>query len=65
MIVTGGVDSSVMEMLIDAEKAFDRVALDFLKYVLRRVGFGPIFQQWIKLLYRNQTTRIIYAGHNG
>lgn len=38
---------------LDQEKAFDRVEWSFMLAILQRMNFGPMFQQWISLLYTN------------
>ena len=44
---------------IDQEKAFDRVSHSWLLKVLENYNFGPKFIQWIRLLYKNQTSHIL------
>lgn len=39
---------------LDAKKAFDRLEWSFLKELLRRKNFGPVFLQWVNLLYDKQ-----------
>ena len=38
-------------LLIDQEKAFDKVSHHFLQKVLETLGFGPGLRRWIELLY--------------
>lgn len=47
---------------IDQHKAFDKVCLDFLFKVLRRIRFGPYFRSWVNILYSNITSRISVNG---
>jgi hypothetical protein len=47
---------------LDFEKAFDRVEHGFLFSILERFGFGKIFQDWIKILYKNVMTRVKCNG---
>lgn len=48
---------------LDQEKAFDRVSHSFLEATLRRMGFGPVFRAWVRLLYRKVFSRIGINGH--
>ncbi len=47
---------------LDQEKAFDRVDHGFLMRTLAKLGFGPIFYQWVSLFYNNVFSRIICNG---
>ena len=47
---------------LDQEKAFDRLDRTFLMNTLRRFGFGPSFQRWIRALYFNASMKIIVNG---
>lgn len=40
----------------DAEKAFDRLQWDFMQAVLAKMDFGPVFLEWINIIYSNQGT---------
>ena len=44
---------------LDQEKAFDRVDRSFLSNVLKRFGFGPVFQRWISTLYDSARMKIL------
>ena len=44
---------------LDQVKAFDRVAHDFLFKILEKSNFGPNFQRWIKILYKNPQSKLI------
>ena len=39
-------------LAIDFEKAFDSLNHEFLYQVLRKMGFGSNFRQWIRTFYR-------------
>ena len=43
-------------LAIDFEKAFDSLNHEFLYQVLRKMGFGPNFRQWIRTFHRNLST---------
>lgn len=36
---------------LDADKAFDRVSWSYLIFTLKEFGFGPVFQNIVKLIY--------------
>ena len=48
---------------LDQEKAFDRVDHDFLMRTLAKLGFGPVFCQWVALFYNKVFSRIICNGN--
>ena len=54
-------DDSVI-MLLDQEKAFDRVEWDWLFKVLHRFNFGEKFIGWFKTMYQNAKSAIMTNG---
>jgi hypothetical protein len=49
-------------LLLDFEKAFDRIEWGFLFQTLRRLGFGST---WIKALYKGATSAVKTNGESG
>jgi hypothetical protein len=50
---------------LDNEKAFDRLEWDFLFMSLNHLGFGPNFIKWVRILYRNISSRYIVNNYVG
>ena len=48
---------------LDIKKAFDSISHDYIWKVLDAYGFGPQFQQWLKLLYKDIDAKVIVHGH--
>jgi hypothetical protein len=44
-------------MLLDMEKAFDRVSCEFTKRGLEALGFGEKFRRWIGMMYTARRNR--------
>ncbi len=51
-------------VLIDQEKAFDRIEHNYIEKVLEKFGFGEKFRTWTKILYNEITARIQVNGAN-
>ncbi len=49
-------------LALDFNKAFDRVEHQFMFNVLKKVGFGNRFIQWVKLLYSKATGKVKCNG---
>ena len=49
-------------LAIDFEKTFDSVSRDFLQKALSSFGFGPSFQNWIKVMYTNTVSCVLNDG---
>ena len=47
---------------VDIEKAFDFLDHEFLLVVLKKIGFGNCFIDWIKILLTNQESCVINGG---
>jgi hypothetical protein len=54
-------DESIL--LIDQEKAFDRVEFEWLFQVLKTFGFGRNFITWLKIMYKSMKSCIITNGY--
>ena len=55
-------DETGILLIIDQEKAFDRIDRTFLSNVLARFGFGQSFCRWISTLYCNATMKVLVNG---
>ena len=55
----------LMVAALDQAKAFDRVDWDFLFKVLGKMGFGPRFIEWLRVLYRGVGSSVSINGHLG
>ena len=47
---------------LDYFKAYDRVLVSFLLLVMNKMGFGPKFCNWIKMLHDDAKTKFILSG---
>ncbi len=54
--ITGGV------LLLDQFKAFDLVNWDYMMICLTHYGFGPVFQKWMKILYKDLRSQVTFNG---
>jgi len=64
--VPWGVGSaSLVLLLLDFEKAFDRIEWDFLFKALDKLGFSPTWVRWVASLYRDATSAIKVNGVAG
>ena len=60
--MTNKTDETGILVPLDQEKAFDRVDHEFLMRTLAKLGFRPVFCQWVSLFYNNVFSRIISNG---
>lgn len=49
-------------IMVDQEKAFDRISHSFLLKVLKQFGFGYNFIRWIDIIYKGATSRVKVNG---
>ena len=61
-VIENGIDENSCFLLIDQEKAFDRVETKWLFNVLEGFGFGQNFIKWIRILYKYAQSAIITNG---
>jgi len=52
-------------LLLDFEKAFDRIEWDFLFKTLKTLGFSDVWVRWVKLLYKSASSAIKVNGTTG
>ena len=62
-VIENGMDDDSCILLLDQEKAFDRVDIDWMFLVLKRMGFGDYFIGWLRILYKNANSAIITNGY--
>merc|ERR1712240_421701 len=56
------IKSEACVLTLDFFKAYDRVLLDFLVRVMKRMNFGDLFTAWIEMLHEGARTRFILSG---
>ena len=61
---TSDVDVPAALLSLDQEKAFDRVDWDFMFSTFSRMGFGPSFIRWLRLLYTNIRSCVLVNGYS-
>ena len=61
--VLENMDDDNLILLIDQEKAFDRVEWEWMFYVLKKCNFGEYFINWVKILYKNMKSAILTNGY--
>ena len=54
-----------MVLLLDFEKAYDRVDWDFLEATMLRMGFPWPWIQGVAALYRSAHSQVLLAGDRG
>jgi hypothetical protein len=50
-----------MLLMIDFEKTFDTLSLNFIKNTLSFFNFGPMFKQWISLFTKEVKKKQLYS----
>ena len=48
---------------LDFRKAFDCLSTPFLFQTLKKMGFGPYFLQWVRVILNNRTATVKNGGH--
>ena len=56
---------SLAILLLDFEKAYDKVDWDFLEAVLLRLGFPSAWIKGVSALYRHASSSVLFSGGNG
>ena len=49
-------------LALDFQKAFDTISKNYMLSAFKKFGFGPDLQQWVKVLFANTRSSIIYNG---
>jgi len=47
---------------LDIHKAFDTVSWSYLLEVLQALGFGPRWREWVSILFRMMSSRVLLNG---
>lgn len=55
-------DSPHFLLSLDAEKAFDTIHWSFMRRTLEKFGFGPVFREWLALLYTAPEAKVPVNG---
>lgn len=56
-------DEEAYALFLDFQKAFDRVNWEYLFRLLARMGFGPNFIGWVRLLYTKPQAHLLLNGN--
>ncbi len=56
-------DDDEVVLLLDQQKAFDRVEWEWLFKVLDKFGFGKNFKKWIEIIYKNMKSAMLTNGY--
>lgn len=62
IVLVEGESAEAALISLDNEKAFDRVEWEFTLSVLRSMGFGPHFREWVSLMYKSPVSRLLVNG---
>ncbi len=62
--VTSELNLPAAILSLDQEKAFDRVDWAFMFATLEKMGFGPSFIRWVRLLYSRARCSILVNGYS-
>ena len=61
---TSETDTPAAILSLDQEKAFDRVDWNFMFNTLSRIGFGPSFIRWVRLLYTDFRSCVLLNSYS-
>ena len=50
---------------LDIHKAFDTVSWPYLLEVMQAIGFGPRWREWVSILFRTSSSRVLLNGQQG
>jgi hypothetical protein len=56
---------STLFLKLDIHKAFDTVNWSYLLEVLQALGFGACWCEWISILFRTTSSRVLLNGQQG
>ena len=55
-------NTNLLLLMLDAEKAFDRVLWPFMFEIVRSFGFHEKFNEWLQAMYKNPMSRVKVNG---